>query len=61
MKIINEREMQKKTKTEKNKGDASYSKRLRAKWFCPIIYKASLIFNSNLELPLSIILKEREL
>ena len=39
MKIIDEREMQKKkekkkTKTEKNKGDKSYSERMRAKWFC---------------------------
>ena len=34
MKIIDEREMQKKTKktkTEKNKGDRSYSERVRAK------------------------------
>ena len=59
----------KKTKTEKNKGDKSYSERVRAKWFCcafklgflQLIYKASLIFKSSLELALSIILKEREL
>ena len=70
MKIIDERETQaKKTKTEKNEGDKSYSKRVGAKWFCcafklgffQLICKASLIFKSNLELALSIILKEREL
>ena len=57
----------KKTKTEKNKGDKSYSERVRAKWFCcafklgflQLICKASLIFKSNLELALSVILKER--
>ena len=60
---------QKKTKTVKNKGDRSYSERLRAKWFCfafklgflQLICKVSLIFKSNLELALSIILKQREL
>ena len=59
----------KKTKTEKNKGDRSYSERVRAKWFCcvfklgflQLICKASLMFKSNLELALSIILKQREL
>ena len=59
----------KKTKTEKNKGDKSYSERVRAKWFCcafklgflQLICKVSLIFKSNLELVLSIVLKEREL
>ena len=70
MKIIDERETQKrKTKTEKKKGDNSYSERVRPKWFCcefklrflHLICKASLIFKSNLELALSIILKEREL
>ena len=63
------RNAEKKTKTEKNKGDKSYSERVRAKWFCcafklgflQLICKASLIFKSNLELALSIILKEREL
>ena len=54
MKITDERETQtnKKTKIEKNKGDKSYSKRVRAKWFCwafklgllQSICKASLIF-----------------
>ena len=70
MKIIDERETQKnKTKTEKNKGDGSYSDWVRAKWFCcafklgllQLIFKASLIFKSNLELALSITLKERKL
>ena len=47
----------------------SYSGRVRAKWFScafrlgflQLICKASLIFKSNLELALSIILKQREL
>ena len=74
-KIMDEEETQKnkqtkkQTKTEKNKGDRSYSERVRAKWFCcafkldflHLICKASLIFKSNLELALSIILKERKL
>ena len=59
----------KKTKTEKNKEDRSYSKRVRAKWFCcvfklgflQLICKVYLIFKSNLELALSLILKERKL
>ena len=58
----------KKTKPEKNKGDKSYSERVRAKWFCcafklgfpQFICKAFLICKSNLELVLSIILKEKE-
>ena len=70
MKIIDERETgKKKARTEKNKRDKSYSERVRAKWFCcafklgflQLICKASLIFKSNLELALSVILKEREL
>ena len=75
MKIIDESETQKKTKKqnktkkENNKGHKNYSQRVRAKWFCcafklgflQLIYKVSLIFKSNLELALSIILKEREL
>ena len=59
----------KKTKTKKNKGDKSYSERVRAKWVCyafklgflQLICKVSLIFKSNLELALSIISREREL
>ena len=59
----------KETKTEKNKEDESYSERVRDKWFycvfkagfLQLIGKASLIFKSDLELALSITLKEREL
>ena len=72
MKAIDENEMQKnskrKTKTERSKGSRSYSERVRAKWFCcafdfvlQLICKTSLIFMSNVELALSIILKQREL
>ena len=74
MKTINERELQKtteekQTKAEKNKGNRSYSESVIAKWFfcafksgfLQLICKASLIFKSNLELALSIILKQREL
>ena len=69
MTIIDERKMQKKTKTEKNKRHKSYSERVRTTWFCcafklgflQLIWKPSLIFMSNLELAFSIILKEREL
>ena len=74
MKTINEKIMQKtikekQTKTERSKGNRSFSERVRAKWFCcafklgflQLICKASLIFKSNLELALSIILKQREL
>ena len=74
MKTIDEREMQKttkekQTKTERSKGNRSYSERVRDKWFCcafklgflQLICKASLIFKSNLELALSIILKQGEL
>ena len=73
MKTIDEREMQKnnkrKTKTERSKGNRSYSERVRAKGFCcafklgflQLICKDSLIFKSNLELVLSIILRQREL
>ena len=75
MKVVDKRETQKITttkkqaKTEKSKGNRSYSDRVRAKWFCcafkldflQLICKASLIFKLNLELVLSIILKERGL
>ena len=58
-----------KKKKEPGEGDGSYSERMRNKWFCwaftlgffQLICKASLLFKSNLELALSIILKEREL
>ena len=60
---------EKQTKAERSKGNRSYSERVRAKLFCcafivgflQLICKASLIFKSNLELALSIILKQREL
>ena len=71
MKITDEGERQKKkTKTERHKKKgASYSEKVRAKWFCcvfklgflQLICKASLIYKSNLELAISIILKERKL
>ena len=74
MKTKDERKMQKTTKekqkkTERSKGNRTYSEKVRAKWFCcafkigflQSIYKASLIFMSNLKLALSIILKQREL
>ena len=59
----------KQTKTERSKENRSYIERVRAKWFCcsfklgflQLICKASLIFESNLELALSILLKQREL
>ena len=52
-----------KKRQKKNKGDESYSERVRAKWFCwvfklgflQLICKALLVFKSNLELALSII------
>ena len=71
MKIIDERKTQKKNKhiQKRTRGDRSYSERVRAKWFCcafklgflQLICKASLIFKSNLELALSIVLNQREL
>ena len=74
MKTIDDRQMQKttkekQTKTKRSKGNGSYSERLRANWFCctfklgsvQLVCKASLIFKSNLELALSIVLKQREL
>ena len=56
----------KQTNTEKNKGERRYSEWAKAKWLCctfksgftQLIYKASLIFKSNLDLALSVILKE---
>ena len=55
------------TKKKQNKGDGSYSERVRDKWFywafkfgfLQSICKASLIFKSKLELAISIILNER--
>ena len=64
-----QQQQQQKTKTEKNKEYRSYSEGVRPKWFCwafklgflHLICKTFLIFKPNLELTLSIILKEREL
>ena len=69
MKIVDERETRKKTETGKNKVEQSYSERVGAKWFSSafnidflqLTCKFSLNFKSNLELTLSITLKEREL
>ena len=65
----NKKNPQKKQRQERTSGDRSYSERVRAKLFyCAfklgflrLICKASVIFKSNLELALSIILKQREL
>ena len=54
---------EKQTKTERSKGNLSYSERVRTKWFCctfklgflQLIYKAPLIFKLNIELALPII------
>ena len=59
----------KKHRPKETKGWQSYSGSVSAKWFCSgfklgfvqLMRKASLVFKSNLELVLSIILKEREL
>ena len=74
MKIVDERETQTTTTTTKQRqkrarGNRSYIEKVKAKWFCrafklgflQLICNASLIFKSNLELALSIILKQREL
>ena len=64
------KEKRKKKKRQKGtRGYKAYRERVRAKWFCcafklgflQLICKASLIFRSNLELALSINLKQREL
>ena len=74
MKAIDEYVLQKTTKekqakTKRSEGNRSYSERVRAKWFCcafklgflQLICKASLTFKSNLELALSIILKQTDI
>ena len=74
METLDEREIEKTTKEkqakpESSKGNRSYSEKVRAKWTCcafklgflQLICKASLLFKSNLELALSIILKQRKL
>ena len=65
------KEKRKKTQQRQKgtRGDRSYSERVRAKLFCcafklgffQLICKASLIFKLNLDLALSIILKQIEL
>ena len=63
------RESQENQGRKEQRGDESYSEWVKAKWFCcffkvgflELTYKASLIFKSNLELALWIILKETEL
>ena len=57
-----------KQRQKRTRGDRSYSERVRAKWFCcafnlgflQLKCKTSLIFKSNLEVALWIILKQRE-
>ena len=69
IKIIDEREKQKNKDRKAQRSGANYCESKRAKWFCyafklgvfQLICKASLVFKSNSELVLSIILKEREL
>ena len=59
------KQKKKQQQQKQNKGDQSYSERVRDKWFywgfLQLTCKASLIFESNSELGLSVILKEREL
>ena len=67
MEITDERERKKNKKQKGKNGGASYSEIVRAKSFCwafklaffQLICNAPLIFQPNLELALSIILKER--
>ena len=74
MKIVDERVTQTTTITKKQRQkrarwNRSYCQRVRGKWFScafklaffQLIFKSSLIFKSNLELALSIILKQGEL
>ena len=69
MKLTDERERQKNKDRKKQRSGASFIESGRAKWICyalnlgfvQLIWKASLIFKSNLEFALLIILKEREL
>ena len=69
MNIIDERQRQKNKDRKTQKSGASYNESMRGKCFCcafklgflQLTCKDSLIFKSNLELALSIILKEREL
>ena len=64
-----QQQQQQKQRQKRARGNRSYSERVRAKWFCcafklgffQLICNASLIFKLNLELALSIILKQRGL
>ena len=68
MKIIDERETQKK-RQKRTMGDRNDSEKVRAKWFCcafklgflQLMCKASLIFESNLELTLSKFFKTKRI
>ena len=66
MEIIDARESKNKQRQKEAKDGVSYNGSVRAKCFCfafklGFIREASLIFKSNLELNLTIILKQREL
>ena len=74
MKTIDERELQKTTRKNRQRqklarGKRNFSKNVGAKWFCcavklgffQLICKASLNFKSSLKLALSVISKQREL
>ena len=62
-----QQQQQTKTKSKKSKCNRSYSGKVKTTWFCcafklgflQSICQASLIFKSNLELALSIILKQK--
>ena len=68
MKIINERERQDNKDRKKRRKKEIKEERGGARWFCcafklgflQLMCKASLVFKSNLELVLSITLKERQ-
>ena len=64
-----QKQKKKKQRQKRTREDKSYSERVRAKWFCCafkldflwLMCKASLVFKLDLELALSVILKQREL
>ena len=64
-----EKNKQRQKRTKGGGGGWSYSGRVRAKWVCcafklgflQLLCKTSLIFKSNVELALSVLLKQREL
>ena len=69
MKIIDKRETPRKKRQKRTRGNRRYSEKVRAErfrcafnlGFLQLICKGYLIFKLNLELALSIILKQREL